>query len=142
MIYDFLEFVPTPSEKHIGVVTLSALLIDKTRIILRYKLHPNKDATGYFIGVTGYKMPDRSTGDEYDDCFELDSKYAEKEIKKLINANVRGLPGSSPSVFEKPAYSPQTSQPNLPYPTQPPADFSYCSSAMPEYPQNQPEIPF
>lgn len=93
--FEFLEFVATPNEKHLGIATIKAF----GKIILRYKIIPNKDGTGYFVGCASYKMPGIAGGDQYEEAFMLDSNYEMKQVTSLILANVKTFLNRSPSVF-------------------------------------------
>jgi hypothetical protein len=93
MDFQFLEYTATPSEKHLGIVTVKAY----GKIILRFKIIPNKDGTGYFVGCASYKMPNAAGGDSYEEAFIIDSNYENKQVNTLIMSNVKQFMG--PSAF-------------------------------------------
>lgn len=77
---EFLNYIPTPGEKYIGIATVKLY----GKIILRYKIVPTKDGSGHFPAPASYKV-----GDEYAHAFTLDSMSENDELKKLIMSNVK-----------------------------------------------------
>src|SRR5271169_2541645 len=96
--YEFLNYTATPTEKHLGIVTIRAW----GKIILRYKLVPNKDGTGFFIGCASYKLPNAiSGGDEYKEAFLLDSNYESKELDTFLRSHLKNAMSKPASVFDR-----------------------------------------
>lgn len=94
--FEFIKYEPTPSEKHMGVATVKLY----GKIILRYKIVPNKDGSGYFPCAASYKMPSAPGGqDIYVSAFMLDSNSEKEELENLIRANVKQFLAQQHSVF-------------------------------------------
>lgn len=81
MEIEFLSFTPTPEEKHLGIATIKIY----NRIILRWKIVPNKDGSGYFPASASYKLPDST----YTEAFLLDSRSEDEEVKNFIRNNIK-----------------------------------------------------
>jgi len=144
--YEFLGYQPTPGEKHLGIATIKMW----GRLILRWKVIPNKDGSGFFCGAASYKVPDPSGagGDCYTEAFMLDSRSEHEAVQNFIRAHVRKAMGDGASVFgQQRVNQPQGGQS---YPAQantPPAQNQAGNSAywegMPDMPNNPPDqLPF
>ena len=83
--YQFLKYESTPGEKHLGVATIKAF----GRIVLRYKIVPTKDGSGFFPASASYKMTSPEGEDIYLACFLIYSRSDEEEIVAFIKANVK-----------------------------------------------------
>lgn len=81
---EFLNYLPTPSEKHLGIATVKMY----GKIILRYKIVPMKDGNGFFPTPASYKITDEN-GERYVPAFMLDSNFEKDELETLIKANIR-----------------------------------------------------
>lgn len=77
---DIVDFTLTPNEKTIGIATVR--FYDK--ILLRYKVLPNKDGTGFFSAPFSYKTK-KDDQDFYVPIFVIDSKNEENTIKSVIH---------------------------------------------------------
>ena len=140
--FQFLGFEPTPNEKFVGVATVR--VHGTTTIVLRYKIVPKKDGKGHFPTCASYKMPDREPGDEYDECFMLDSRSDNDAMIKFIMHHFNAWQkNQAPSAFNQnyqtsapmqpnPNYAPQAQQPNLP--------FAQRAEYQPDYASNPPEM--
>lgn len=82
--FEFLSYTPTPQEKHIGIATVK--IYDK--IILRYKIIPNKDGSGFFAVSSSLKISD-DQGERYLSSFMLDSNSENEELVAIVRANVK-----------------------------------------------------
>lgn len=81
----FLKYVPVHGEKHIGIAIVRWL----GKIILRYKILPSQDGSGYWVSAGSTKMGLRPDGkDKYEEWFQLDSSYDKEEMKDFVLANV------------------------------------------------------
>lgn len=121
--FELKNYTPTPSEKHLGVIEIKVHC--DLPFIVRYKLVPKKDGSGMFPTISGYKMPDRSPGEEYDECFMLDSRSDNTALIKFIMHSFHAWeksntgPSANSNDFHYPStFQPQQSQP-APSMTQP-----------------------
>ncbi len=80
---EFLNYTPTPTEKHLGVATVR---YDR-KFILRYKIAPNPKGENLFVNAPSLKVDDSDK--PYKPAFEIDSKYESEELEKFILQNVR-----------------------------------------------------
>jgi|GEM_PF-6663325 len=80
--FEFIGFDPTPGEKHIGILTVR--IHGTVTLVVKYKIVGKKDGNGYFPTVAAYKMPGRMQGEEYDECFMLDSRSDNDQMIKFI----------------------------------------------------------
>ncbi len=99
--FQFIEYVATPTEKHMGIAWVKFL----GRITLGFKIIPGKDGKGYFVGCASYKMPSPGGGDKYDEAFLLESRSDSKMCDDLIMRHVhhaidQSNKRSNPSVFD------------------------------------------
>ena len=120
MTFEFLNYIPTPGEKHIGIAKIKAF----GKIILRYKLVSRKDGQGFFPMPASYKMPSADGQDNYVSAFMLDSNSDKEDVEELIRLNVRKymgataitppeqslMPSQAPSVYQQ---LPKEVQPDL-----------------------------
>ncbi len=121
----FIKFEPTPGEKHIGIATVNF----HGKIILRYKIVPNKDGSSFFPAPGSYKMP--GADGEYKPCFTVDSNSEREEIEELIKANVRNYLSHN--------RAPQPAAPQAPI--QPNASYPYAQTAKANYYDAPPPMP-
>jgi len=84
--FEWKNFTPTPAEKYVGIAEIK--INGDTPFILRFKIVARKDGTGYFPTMASYKMPDRMSGSEYEECFMLDSRSDHDACIKFIMHNV------------------------------------------------------
>jgi hypothetical protein len=114
--FEFRGFTATPGEKHAGIAEVK--LNGETPMILRFKIVARKDGSGYFPNVGSYKMPNRTIGEEYDECFMLDSRSDHDSCMKCVMAGVnKALQAISPSVSsgQFQASSPSALEDGLPF---------------------------
>lgn len=83
--FEFVKYEATPGEKHLGIATVKAY----GRIVLRYKIVPNKDGSGFFPAAASYKLPSHGGEDAYISAFLLDSRSEEEELNAMIRASVK-----------------------------------------------------
>ena len=83
--FEFIKYEATPGEKHLGIATVKAF----GKIVLRYKIVPNKDGSGFFPASASYKMPSNGGEDVYVGAFLLDSRSDEEEMNAMVRANVK-----------------------------------------------------
>lgn len=97
--YEFLSFIKTPQEKHVGIATIRV----EKRWILRYKIAQNPKGEGYFTNAPSIKIDD-----SYYPAFACDSSYETDEIKKFVLQNVKSQlsqafrPPENPPVYQEP----------------------------------------
>lgn len=132
--YQFISYVETPNEKHLGVAVVSFF----GKILLRYKIVPNKDGTGYFPCAASIKMPPTAAKpDNYSSAFEIDSNSAKRQLEEFVMLNVNAAMRSRKVNPNQQAYA-------LPQ-NQPAANVSSVGSNIAPYPQppymSPPEMP-
>lgn len=130
--FEFRNFTPTPGEKHAGIAEIK--VNGETPLILRFKITPRKDGAGFFPNIASYKMPGRPAGEEYDECFMLDSRSDDDSCKRLVMQGFNAWHAAQqPSVFA--ATAPRAPAPypypDLPAPMNPMQNASYQPSPMP-----------
>lgn len=95
---EFLSFVKTPGEKHIGIATIR---LDR-RFIFRFKIAPSAHANSLWITKAAYKAGTRQDGkDNYEEAFEFDSSFEKKHIDSFVEENVNAI------LNQKPIQNPQ-----------------------------------
>lgn len=77
----FVEFISTPDEKHVGIVTINY----DDKMLLRYKAMKRNDNGNLFFKPASYKI-----GEEYVDAFMFDSRILEAEIDRVIREGIKG----------------------------------------------------
>ena len=81
---EFIKYEATPTEKHLGIATIKLY----GKIVLRYKIVPTKDGTGYFPASASYKVT--KDGEEfYLPAFVIDSRSEEEEISRFVRQEVK-----------------------------------------------------
>lgn len=95
MSYEFMKYDATPMEKYIGIATVKL----HGKIVLRYKIVPKKDGSGYFPTAASYKIPGDGGVDQYIAAFMLDSNFEKEEVEKLIMSNVKRIMAQQPTSF-------------------------------------------
>lgn len=88
--FEFVSYVPTPTEKHLGIATVKAY----GKFILRYKVIPTKDGQNFFPAPASYKI-----GEAYVHAFQLDSNSDKEELENLIKNSVRPQVNTSKHVL-------------------------------------------
>lgn len=78
--FEFVSYDPTPGEKHLGIVTITYL----GKMLLRYKIMPNKEGSGFYPLMASYKL-----GDQYVTAFMLDSNIEKSELDNFIREKVK-----------------------------------------------------
>jgi hypothetical protein len=94
--YEFLNIVATPNEKHAGIATIRV----NRSIVLRFKIVPKKDGSGYFPTCASYKVPDGTGSDKYVEAFMLDSRSENDDVISLVMSNFKKWQ-TNKSVFTK-----------------------------------------
>lgn len=94
-IFEFLTYEPVVNEKFIGIATVRAW----SKIILKYKVIPNKDNSGFFVAASSIKNgTDPATGkDKYESVFMVDSAYENKELQALLKDKITDCIAGRPS---------------------------------------------
>lgn len=77
--FEFLSYDSVVGEKFLGIATLRAW----GKIILRYKIVPNKEGTGFFPSPSSIK-----NADKYESAFMLDSNFENQQLQKIIKEKV------------------------------------------------------
>lgn len=77
--FEFLSYDPVAGEKFLGIATVRAW----GKIILRYKIVPNKDGSSFFASPSSIK-----NGEKYESAFMLDSNYENQGIQAMIREKV------------------------------------------------------
>ncbi len=78
--FEFISYQETPGEKHLGIATINVY----GKIIVRVKIVPNKDGTGFFINCAKFKV-----GSDYLDSFLLESRSEDAEMERVIKEGVK-----------------------------------------------------
>ena len=98
---EFIKYEATPGEKHMGIATIKMY----GKIVLRYKLMPNKDGSNYFLGCASYKITSGGE-DSYLSAFVIDSRAEEEEINQVVRSHLKKFMGpQAPKVETAPASS-------------------------------------
>ena len=108
--FEFLGFVPTPNEKHLGIAAVKLY----GKLILRYKIVQTKDGTSTFPAASSYKITDVG-GERYIPAFILDSNSENESLMAFIKTNMKNLATASNSAQNRPT----NSQNNQGIPAQP-----------------------
>lgn len=77
---EFLDYTPTPDEKHTGIATIRCIIEG----LHRYKIIPKKDGSGFFPSTTSLKV-----GDSYVPSFEPERASDKNEIEKCIRDGLK-----------------------------------------------------
>lgn len=141
---EFLKYEETPGEKHFGIATVRLY----GKVVLRYKIVPNRDGTGFFPCAASYKMPAAGGEPErYVPSFILDSNSEKDEVEGIIKAHVKhhmtkhstqqqnGQHGPSGAEYRPSTAMPSTPQGNQSYAGQqnwPPQQQTYQAPRPPE----------
>jgi hypothetical protein len=96
MICEFIDYLATPGEKYLGIVTVK--LYGKIQVL--YKWMERKDGKGCFANAPTFKI-----GEEYESAVLVDSRIDEKEIMDTIrngvmtkiNSNIKPVQGCNGS---------------------------------------------
>lgn len=89
--YKFLNFIPQKNDpKCFGVAEI--LAFDK--IVLRYKIIPRKDNSGYFPATSSIKVVEFGQ-EKYINAFTIDSNYENQQIVDLVMKNVKSHMGGN-----------------------------------------------
>lgn len=149
--FQFVGFEPTPGEKFAGIATVR--VYGPIVIVLRYKIVLKKDGSNYFPSCASYKMPGREPGEEYDECFMLDSRSDNDAMIKFIMHNFNAWQRSQqPSVFQNyqtnapqqqnPNYAPQAQQASVPFAQRPEYQNDFLENPPPLPPFDESQVPF
>ena len=77
--FKFVKFIPTPSEKYAGIITIK--VFDK--IILRYKLVQTKDGTSHFPSPPSFKIIENGQ-ERFISAFGMDSSTDAEDLSIWI----------------------------------------------------------
>lgn len=124
--FKFKSYTATPGEKHLGVVSIVAY----DKIVLRYKIVPNKEGGGYFACPASYKLAATGPKDDYVSAFTLDSNSDKEDLDLLIRQWIKPYMNGN---AEASVFAPQGV--NLPYAQPNPNYQSKAQQAQP-MPQN------
>ena len=80
----FMNYIPTPGEKHLGIATVNY----KNMILLRFKVTAGRDGKGTFIACASHKVGSGMGSDAYTPSFVLDSRIEHEQVLKLIRENI------------------------------------------------------
>lgn len=83
--FEFMEYTPTPNEKHLGIVKVKCW----GKIVLRYKIVQKKDGNGFFPVAASYKMSSSDGEDNYVNAFALDSNSDKEDLENLIKSSIK-----------------------------------------------------
>jgi len=99
---DFMNYVPTPEEKYMGVATTRHTLDNGNKLILRWKCVPNKEGEGYFIVPASMKMADTSGQGQnvFAESHMLDSRSDHEDLMKFIRTHVNSSMNQATSVHQ------------------------------------------
>ncbi len=78
--YKFISYTKTPGEKHWGIAAISV----DDKILLRYKIMPNKEGNSFYPVPASYKIDDT-----YVPAITIDSNIQKEEIETLIRTWVK-----------------------------------------------------
>lgn len=81
---EFLQWIPTQGEKHLGI----AVVRYERRFIFRFKVLPEQSGNGLWVNVAAFKTGIRNGKDFYEECFQLDSIYDDRALKDFVKENV------------------------------------------------------
>jgi len=81
---EFISYIPTPQEKHIGIATVKLY----GKIILRYKIVKNRDNTTFFPGAPSCKVV-QAGEDRYLPAHQIDSRSENDDVEAFIRLSVR-----------------------------------------------------
>lgn len=81
----FVDYIETPDEKHLGIVTVNY----KDLMYLRFKVSPGKDGKGYFIKSPSYKV-----GENYMDAIMVDSRIENEKILSCAREGIKHISGN------------------------------------------------
>lgn len=76
---EFINYVETPNERQLGIATIKAW----GKILLRYKVMPRKDGSGFFVVPAAHKIEA-----QYVSAFQLDSISDKEAVEKCILSNI------------------------------------------------------
>lgn len=81
---EFIEYIPVTIEnqKHLAVVA-----VKWSGIVLRFKIMPTKDGTGFFPATASVLVKDIISGEEkYQSAFEIDSRSEHERVLNFVKA--------------------------------------------------------
>lgn len=94
MDFEFIDYTPTPGEKHLGLAKVKCW----GKIVLRFKIVPTKDGSGAFPAAASYKIVENGA-DRYVPAFILDSNSDKEDLEGLIKSNIKRYTGPAPSAL-------------------------------------------
>lgn len=102
MDFEIIDYLPTPSEKYLGIVRVKAF---GGKITLRFKIVQKKDGSGYFPASATIKGPDQDNQVTYLPAFMFDSASDREDLDHAIRQAVKRFvdPASVHNVAESKA---------------------------------------
>lgn len=95
--FEFIDYKATPGEKHIAIVSIKAY----GKILLRFKMVPTKDGTGYWPASSRLKLVDSQGQDAYLDCFTIDSRIDHEQMIDFVKqCFLKNQKAGKPSIFD------------------------------------------
>jgi len=143
MEYEFIDYVATPGEKHMGIAEIR---IDR-RYVLRMKVMIGNNG-GMFVFCASYKMGKMGDKDHYVAAFEFDSNTEKKKVSDFIIDEVvrrQSKPVATLNHNQSALNSPQPTQSPQGYQMSPPPQNSYQAQGKapnPQYNQYEQNPPF
>jgi len=97
----FVDYKATPTEKHFGIATVDLGGV----VLLRYKIAPGKDGTGFFPMAPSYKVSENGS-DVYLPAFLVDSRSLHEKIMNCVrdgykSATAKKVYQESASIHDK-----------------------------------------
>ena len=105
--FEFRGYTPTPGEKHLGIAEIKAW----GKIVLRFKIVPKKDGSGFFPVPASLKIVDGPGQERYVSAFTIDSNSDKEEAESIVVANVRRLMQPAQPIPQN--FAPQPQQGNM-----------------------------
>lgn len=100
--YKFMSYIATPSEKHLGIATVCF----HDKIILRFKVIPNKEGQGFFFGTSAFKISKEGEEDRYIESFIIDSRFENENLQEFLRSNVKREMQNSSAVSNRKIQNP------------------------------------
>ena len=86
MDFEIIDYLPTPSEKYLGIVRVKAF---NKKITLRFKIVQKKDGHGYFPAAATIKGPDIENASSFLPSFQFDSQDDRDELDQAIRMAIK-----------------------------------------------------
>lgn len=79
----FMEYVETPTEKHLGIATIMY-----GSMLLRFKIQPGKDGQGFYAQSASHKVTENGQ-DKYLESFLVDSRIEHGKMMDIVREGVK-----------------------------------------------------